>query len=134
MTYINHSEADGWIEANCPENGWFRVYWTKDGILAQKNRNHTGQPQTSFEDLGLGIRYEWKYKDGERADGISRCWYPNGNLKHEQTWKNGVQHGEETWWWENGQIRNEGEFKEGKYDKIINRWTEDGKQDLKNGV
>ena len=111
----------------------FRVYWTKDGILADKNKKHTGQPQTSFEDCGLGIRYEWYYKNGVK-DGISKGWYPNGNLKHTQTWKDGVQHGKDIWYHENGQMRDEGEFKDGKYHRIINRWTEDGRQVMKDGV
>ena len=133
MSYINGTESDFWIEENHPEDGLFRVYWTKDGILADKNKKHTGQPQTSFEDCGLGIRYEWYYKNGVK-DGISKGWYPNGNLKHTQTWKDGVQHGEDIWYHENGQMRDEGEFKDGKYHRMINRWTEDGRQVMKDGV
>jgi len=133
MSYINGTESDFWIEENHPENGLFRVYWTEDGILADKNKKHTGQPQTSFEDCGLGIRYEWYYKNGVK-DGISKGWYPNGNLKHTQTWKDGIQYGKDIWYYENGQMRDEGEFKDGKYHRMINRWTEDGRQIMKDGV
>ena len=34
------------------------------------------------------LRYEWYYKDGKRADGISKGWFPNGKLKQTMSWKN----------------------------------------------
>ena len=41
-----------------PPDGWFRRYWENDQL-----------------------RYEWEYKDGQRADGISTGWHKNGKLK-----------------------------------------------------
>ena len=35
-------------------NGLFRVYWTEDDEVE------------SFKDTGLGLRYEWYYKDGKK--------------------------------------------------------------------
>lgn len=90
MSYINGKFAEYWIEENHPKNGLFRVYWTEDGRIAEKwaGRNHTGQPQISLEDCGLGIRYEWNYKDGKQ-DGESKSWYPNGQIKQERIHDNG---------------------------------------------
>jgi len=58
MTYIDGLKAEDWIEIHKPENGLFRQYFDN------------GQ-----------LRYEWYYKDGKRADGISRGWWSNGILK-----------------------------------------------------
>ena len=32
-------------------------------------------------------RWEWEYKDGKRADGLSYGYWPDGTLKQEMTWK-----------------------------------------------
>ncbi len=55
---------------NNPENGLFRVYW-KD-IIDNWHGSATLNP-----DEGEGLRYEWYYKDGKRADGVSKGWWPN---------------------------------------------------------
>ena len=44
--------------------GWFRGYF--------KNGN---------------LRYEWEYIEGKRADGISRSWYENKQIKKERDMK-----------------------------------------------
>jgi antitoxin component YwqK of YwqJK toxin-antitoxin module len=90
MSYINGIFAEYWIVENHPENGLFRVYWTEDGIIAERweGRKHTVEPQVSLEDCGLGIRYEWYYKDGKQH-GKSLSWYPNGQLKQERIHDNG---------------------------------------------
>ncbi len=63
------------------------------------------------------LRYEWYFKlplDGTRADGISRGWWPNGQLKQIKTWKNGKQVGISTGWYENGQKWYEQTYKDDK--------------------
>ena len=71
-------DTDEWIEENHPENGVFKIYWTRDGGV-------------SVEDEGLGQRYEWIYKDGKRGNGPSKGWYPNGNRQvPTHGWKDGV--------------------------------------------
>ena len=63
------------------------------------------------------LRYEWYFKlplDGTRADGISRGWWPNGQLKQIKTWKSGKQVGISTGWYENGQKRYEQTYKDDK--------------------
>ena len=83
--------ANIWIENNHPENGWFRAYWEKDGNGA------------SLEDTGFGLRWEWEYKDGERADGESKGWWPSGQLKCKWTYKDNKQVGKYNLWHPNGQ-------------------------------
>ena len=63
------------------------------------------------------LRYEWYFKlplDGTRADGISRGWWPNGQLKQIKTWKSGKQVGISTGWYENGQKWYEQTYKDDK--------------------
>ena len=104
MSYINGKFAQEWIKENHPENGWFRAYWTEDGALAELNPDHLVEPQISLEDCGLGIRYEWEYKDGERADGKSIGWWPNGKIKIIRNWVNGTHKGLQQEFYTNGKI------------------------------
>ena len=64
--------------------GWFRGYF--------KNGN---------------LRYKWEYIEGKRADGISRSWYENGQIKKEISWKDGRETGPFIEWYENGQKKRE---------------------------
>ena len=108
MSYIDRKSSQIWIEENCPENGLFRVYW-KDVI----DDFHGGV--TFDPDEGEGLRWEWYYKDGKRADGISRGWYPNGILKQERHRnKSGELDGKWTVWNEYGQMNGEWTYKNGK--------------------
>tara|TARA_Y100000310_G_C20598168_1_gene771600 strand:+ start:990 stop:1457 length:468 start_codon:yes stop_codon:yes gene_type:complete len=119
MSDINGKFAEDWIEENHPENGLFRVYW-KD-VKSVYSGGATLDP-----DEGEGLRYEWYYKDGKRADGISKGWYPSGQLKQTQTWKDGKENGLRTVWYENGQKREEGILVDGsgKY----THWYQDGQK------
>ena len=65
------------------ENGLFRQYYS------------SGQ-----------LRYEWYFKlplDGTRADGISKGWWPDGQLKQIKTWKSGKQVGISIGWHDDGE-------------------------------
>ena len=107
MSIINDKPAEEWIEKNHPENGLFRVYWT--GVKGPNDGGATLDPDESE-----GLRYEWYYKDGKRADGKTRGWRPNGQLKQEGTYKNGKKDGLQTEWYENGQVKSKGTYKNGK--------------------
>jgi antitoxin component YwqK of YwqJK toxin-antitoxin module len=75
------------------------------------------------------LRYEWYFKlplDGTRADGISRSWWPDGKLKQEVTWKDGLKHGSFNFWHENGQKWKEGTSKRDKRDGKWTYYNEDG--------
>jgi antitoxin component YwqK of YwqJK toxin-antitoxin module len=144
MSLINGALADVWIEENHPENGLFRVYW-KD-VIGIRTGGATLDP-----DEGVGLRYEWYYKDGKRAEGISRGWdsdgklrslrtyndmashvhfewYDNGQKKEEVTYKYGKPVGTHIKWYKNGQKRSEENYKNGKFNGLSTYWTIDGKE------
>jgi antitoxin component YwqK of YwqJK toxin-antitoxin module len=82
MSIIYGQSAVEWIEENHPENGWFRAYWTEDG------HGITLDPE------GGRLRYGWKYKNGKRADGVSKSFhFKSRSLKHIFGWEDGVYHG-----------------------------------------
>ena len=87
---------DEWIKLNHPDNGLFRVYWKN--VIASNIGDVTLDPNDGEE-----LRYEWYYKDGKRADGISKGWWPNGKLKHKWCWKNNLRDGLWIFYDENGQ-------------------------------
>ena len=106
--------ANIWIENNHPENGWFRAYWEKDGNGA------------SLEDTGFGLRYEWYYKDGKRADGISKSWFQTGQLKHTWTWKDGKKNGLYTFWGKNGKKLETYYYNAGIKNGLYTQWYDNG--------
>ena len=89
------------------KDGLFRKYWSN------------GQ-----------LRYEWEYKDGERADGTSKSWWPNGKLKQTISWKDGKVDGLSTQWDENGQKEDECNYKNGKKDGLWTQWYDNGQKSL----
>ena len=126
MSFINDDDGHQyipreWIKNNHPENGLFRVYW--------KNVVNWDEGGATFDpDESEGLRYEWYYKNGKHADGISRGWYPNGNLKSEQTYKDGKQDGLWIEYREAGMKGIEGTYKNGKADGLWTEWHGDGKK------
>lgn len=105
MSKVNGKKsAHEWIEKHKPENGWFRIYWPKMG---------TNEPIWNEED-GSCLRWEWKYDDGKRADGISKGWHRDGTLKQIKHYKDGVKHGELIRYYTNGQINDHFFYKDGK--------------------
>lgn len=141
MTFINGKHAAKWINQNHPENGIFKVYWTKDGVnscdwkdeispryMSKQGYNiseHVGGRQTSFKDKGLGVRYEWHYKDGKQI-GVSKGWYPDavgGHLFQVRNWKDGKLHGLVTEYYTNGQKKLEGTWDNGELvDNVLMGW------------
>ena len=121
---------DEWIKLNHPDNGLFRVYWKN--VIASNIGDVTLDPNDGEE-----LRYEWYYKDGKRADGISKGWWPNGKLKHKWCWKNNVRDGLWIFYDENGQKKSEEIYKDGKEDGLWTYWSSDGndfaKLIIKNG-
>jgi antitoxin component YwqK of YwqJK toxin-antitoxin module len=124
MSYIKGEHPGKWIEENMPENGLFRVYW-KDltGDIEYDNDN-AGVTFDSEE--GEGLRYEWYYKDGERADGESKGWFSNGISRSIYTYKNKKADGLWTEWFPNGNKRKEGYHRDGKQHGIWRHWNSCG--------
>ena len=120
MSYINGKRSIYWIEENHPENGLFRVYWKNVIEITEYNylryrdslsgARCIGEATLDSEE-GEGLRWEWYYKDGKRADGVSKGWYPNGQIKFEWTWKDGRLNGPFIDWFETGIISEEGTYK-----------------------
>jgi len=100
MSLVNGKSANEWIEKHKPQNGWFRVYY-EDSL----------EHETTTMTPGKQLRWEWKYKDGKRADGVSKGWYPKGNIKQTQHYKNGVKHGELIRYYNDGQVLDEFNYK-----------------------
>ena len=111
MSTLNGKPVENWIGENCPENGLFRAYWTEDG------------EGISLEDTGYGLRYEWYYKDGERADGESKGWFVNGISRSIYTYKNKKADGLWAEWFPNGNKRKEGYHRDGKRHGIWRYWN-----------
>ena len=121
MSNINDKLSEVWIKENHPENGLFRVYW-KDII-----DNYDGGATLDLDE-GEGLRYEWYYKDGERADGPSYAWWPSGNIKQIRSYKDGKCDGLWIDWHDNGQKSSEKTYKDDKYDGLFTQWFENGQK------
>jgi antitoxin component YwqK of YwqJK toxin-antitoxin module len=93
--FANEVDHDAGIIYDTPINGLFQIHWP--------NGNK---------------RYEWYYKDGKRADGVSRGWWPDGKLKQIIGWQDWVKDGLHTIWDENGNIEDEINYKGGKRDGL----------------
>tara|TARA_Y100000034_G_scaffold108914_1_gene139689 strand:+ start:1569 stop:2291 length:723 start_codon:yes stop_codon:yes gene_type:complete len=98
MGQVGKYNSSEFIKKYKPQNGLFRVYWTEDGIKGNENRTYKDGVHYSFEDCGLGIRYEWYYKDGKMADGESKGWDTNGQLVHLRVWKDNLVMSKKEWW------------------------------------
>jgi antitoxin component YwqK of YwqJK toxin-antitoxin module len=116
MSTIGGRPVEKWIEDSHPRDGIFRAYYKKDkgGI--------------SLKDKGYGLRYEWYYKDGSRADGISKGWHRNGQLKSKETYKDGKKEGKWISWYPNGQKEWERMMKSGERDGLVTEWYENGEK------
>ncbi len=131
MGYINGIGSDLWIEENHPENGCLRVYWK--GVIHYVPGGIWDADFTLNEEEGDGLRYELFFKDGMRADGITRGWYPNGNLKSEHTWKDGKLNGKWIQWKETGEKEIVKYYKDGNHDGSYIEWYKNGEK-LKEGT
>ncbi len=115
MSLVNGESADKWINRHKPENGWFRVYY----IDSSGHQSATMTP-------GKQLRWEWKYKNGKRADGVSKGWYLKGQLKQIQHYKNGVRHGKTIRYFPNGQIMDKFDCKDGLRHGLLKSYLENG--------
>jgi antitoxin component YwqK of YwqJK toxin-antitoxin module len=101
-----------------------------DGTLVAKRGFVAGRRNgewISYDDKGEKPLREDHYLDG-KPDGVWKLWFPNGNLKQEISFQNGVQHGLSTEWEEAGKKRAEVPFTEGKLDGTATYWTSDGRK------
>jgi len=120
-SFIEGIPSWDWVRENHPENGVFRVYWIG-------TQSPTGSIVTFDPEEGEGLKYEWYYKDGKRVDGVSKGWYPNGNLKQIQTWKDGKLNGLYIMWYPNKQKQSQSTFKDGEEYGLWTEWRENGQK------
>ena len=66
--------------------------------------------------------------DGPPTDGTRVEYYENGQKEYEEHYKNGKQHGLETYWYQNGQKLLEVHWKDGEKDGLETWWDEDGRK------
>jgi len=110
-----------WVRENHPQNGVFRVYWKE--VYTPYSGSATFDPEE-----GNGLRYEWYYKDGKRADGISKGWFPNGKLRQTQTWKNGKLNGLYIGYFENGLKQSESMYIDNEEYGAWQEWYDNGQK------
>jgi len=97
-----------------PYDGWFRRHWSNGNLRYEwKNKSYK-------RDDGQIIRY--------RADGVSKGWYSNGQLKQIKTWKDGKPDGLVTTWYENGEKEDEGTYKNSILTGLYTTWYRNGQK------
>ena len=114
MTMVGKENAGDWIKKNKPENGKFKVYYTEDAIkmdtfsvmdpVSEFPKELEDGVFYSFEDTGLGLRYEWEYVNGKQH-GRARSYFSNGQLRVECNYNHGVLFGVYVDYFFNGMLR-----------------------------
>ena len=129
MSYRDGKEIEVWLEKNQIKNGWFRVYWKIDDSMKawslEKLADFGGL--TFEESEGDGLRYEWYYRDGKQ-DGVTKGWYPNGQIKTMKKFDNGNRIGEWSAWFIGGNIKLKENYKDDKRHGIRTKWGNNGKK------
>jgi len=70
---------------------------------------------------------EWKVKfHNDKENGLWQSWHPNGQLREQLLYVNGVQEGEVRNWYSNGQLQMEGEKQHGEFNGICKTYYEGG--------
>ena len=95
------------IKYDTPTDGLFQVKWSNGNL-----------------------RYEWYYKDGKRADGVSKGWFRNGQLKQTITWESNIAIHTTGYYW-SGQKKWEGPLKKDReMDGLWTSWYPDGQKEF----
>ena len=115
---------------------YFEKLYPDDGLFLTPNSLPDGKwiafCSSNKTQIGLIVYY----KNGKQ-EGESKGFWPNGNLKFKQIYKNGYADGNGERWYENGTKKSEGNCRlvnsSYKYStcSIINFWTKDGEQTMK---
>jgi antitoxin component YwqK of YwqJK toxin-antitoxin module len=116
--------------------GWNRIGWLGDETDVKTDVDENGLFRQYYSNGQL--RYEWYFKlplDGTRADGVSKGWWPNGQLKQIHNWKDGHTFGISRGWWDRGQkwfYKRDGveiQWYENGQKKFEKTWNKNGKPD-----
>lgn len=79
-----------------------------------------GEYIVKAKDMRMLTKGYFKYG---RKNGIWKNWYPNGKLKSETEWNDGIKNGKYLLYSTNGVLKEEGKFKKGKKHGIVKRYT-----------
>ncbi|OFY50830.1 MAG: hypothetical protein A2W85_18765 [Bacteroidetes bacterium GWF2_41_31] len=132
LEIVTYCSEDG-IPLIVDGNGKLKIYFDNGNIQHIShwtNKLKNGILQEFYESGQLKL--ERNYKDGKK-EGLGKVFYDNGNLHIEHYFINGNDTGKYREWYENGQLSEEGEYRNREY-FIINFWTENGMQILKDGT
>jgi antitoxin component YwqK of YwqJK toxin-antitoxin module len=139
---VGKENAGDWIKKNKLENGKFKVYYTEDAIkMDAPNSSFSVMTDISefpkeledgvfysFEDTGLGLRYDWEYVNGKQH-GRARSWFSNGQLRVECTYNMGELIGNYIEHFEDGQLREKLFYNNGNIEGLRIQYYKEGKED-----
>jgi antitoxin component YwqK of YwqJK toxin-antitoxin module len=98
LRWANDGGVDG-IVYEVPNDGLFQIKWPNGNL-----------------------RYEWYYKDGKRADGVSKGWYENGQIKQVRNYKDNQLHGLMLHYYHNGLKKSEQNWKQNNLHGLYTMW------------
>jgi len=93
-------------------------------LAARADAEFTCPQGTRVDGAAPPAGLELRCLDSEnRAEGIWRTWYDNGQLMSERSMKQGREHGRQRSWWPNGQLMMDGISYEGTRVKGFRFWS-----------
>ena len=85
------------------------------GVLEHKQRNTCTFP-SDFDGGDVVVRH----------NGVNHAWYKNGQMKHEEKYRNCEPYGIHRAWYESGQLRHQAQYIQGGKTIILKIWNEKG--------
>lgn len=90
--------------------------------------NPPKEQQVGNEQIGFKKKTAWSLNPGKNPpDGLTKTYYPKGELHGEWEFKNGKQHGKTIKYYRSGQVQSEGNYKNGKLDGWYRVYHETGR-------
>ena len=122
-----------WENGNRKEEGAFKE-GKKDGVWTYFADSGTEKISEEIWEEGRILHHATYYPNGNLrsesaySDGVETTiyYYENGNREREGAYKNGRENGLWTWYYENGNKKEEGVFRDGKWDGAWTWYREDG--------
>ncbi len=101
--------------------GRFRAWERKGKLISDVRMTRAGGVLVTWDGE---LRVEETWRNGKRH-GLTRAWYPSGQKERETMFKDGLPHGAFVEWYDNGQKRQEGTAEKG-VGRSETSWTRDG--------
>lgn len=102
--------------------GIFDKLFGKKKTTESKEENENGYNKVTYP---TGFREEFYNKNGVK-EGLSKRYYPTGELSDETNYKNGKEHGSHKSYYKNSQLRVETNYKDGKREGIKKEYYKNG--------